>query len=259
MSFQNGNDREGPECRTAERGTRLQVFLAHSGVASRRASEKLILAGRAQINNRIVTRLGEKVYAGDAVLLDGVPVVREKRRQYWALHKPPYYLCSASDPQGRKLALELLPQDIHERLYTIGRLDYRSSGLILLTNDGSFAAMIGHPSAEIEKEYLVEASGSVPEDFITAFCRGVTIEGIVYKARRIERLGTRRLRILLIEGKNREIRRVFSHFHLHPAKLRRIRVGPVRMDGLEEGAARPLTPRELGQLRECRAGGKHPW
>ncbi|MDR0377900.1 MAG: rRNA pseudouridine synthase [Spirochaetaceae bacterium] len=227
---------------------RLQVYLAHAGAASRRASERLIVSGRVTVNGQKAAELGIKVGAGDEVRLDGVLVKIETRRRYIVLHKPPLYLCSSSDPQGRDLALSLLPQDIAERLYTIGRLDYRSSGLVLFTNDGDFAASVSHPSREIEKEYLVEASGHIPDEVPEAFCRGIVIEGVRYKARSIERLGSRTLRIVLIEGKNREIRRIFSHFHLHPAKLLRVRIGPVRIGGLRPGESRPLTEAELQGL-----------
>jgi 23S rRNA pseudouridine2605 synthase len=227
---------------------RLQVYLARAGVASRRASERFILSGRVEVNGRKVTELGTKVGPGDEVRLDGVPVKIETRRWYIVLHKPPLYLCSSFDPQGRDLARDLLPKDITERLYTVGRLDYLSSGLVLFTNDGDFAAAVSHPSREIEKEYFVEASGHIPDEAPEAFIRGVVIEGVRYQARGIERLGSRTLRIVLIEGKNREIRRIFSHFHLHPAKLQRIRIGPVRIGELRPGESRPLTAAEIEGL-----------
>jgi 23S rRNA pseudouridine2605 synthase len=230
---------------------RLQVYLAHAGLASRRGAEKLILQGRVSLNGRVVRVLGEKAGPGDAVLLDGRPVSRETRLHYRALHKPPGYICSSSDPQGRKRALDLLPPDITERLYTVGRLDYLSSGLIIFTNDGDFALALGHPRSEIEKEYLVEAAGSIPDAVVDAFSRGVEIEGLRYQARAVERLGGRSLRIVLVEGKNREIRRVFSHFHLHPERLHRIRIGPVSLGNLGSGESRPLTEQEIHGL-----GGK---
>jgi 23S rRNA pseudouridine2605 synthase len=235
---------------------RLQVYLAHAGVASRRSSEAIILAGRVSVNGKIVTILGEKVDpARDQILLDGRPVTLEKRRFYLALHKPPGDLCSSFDPQNRPLALDLLPKDIHERLFSVGRLDFRSSGLIIFTNDGDFTAHVSHPSAEIEKEYLVEASGAIPGEALEAFSRGVEVEGILYKALEVERTGWKSIRIVLIEGKNREIRRVFSHFHLHPEKLCRIRIGPVALGDLAEGFSRPLTEKELKELGKRGAYG----
>ncbi|MDR2631208.1 MAG: rRNA pseudouridine synthase [Spirochaetaceae bacterium] len=231
-----------------EGGQRLQVYLAHAGAASRRASEKLIAEGRVSVDGRIVTTPGEKVSPGAEVRLDGTLLRPERVFHYLALHKPPLYICSASDPQGRPLARELLPGNIAERLYHVGRLDFRSSGLIFFTNDGGFAAKISHPSAEIEKEYLVEASGPIPETVVEAFLRGVLIDQVFYQASNIERLGRKSLRVVLIEGKNREIRRVFSHFHLHPVRLHRIRIGPVLLGDLPEGASRPLTAGERKKL-----------
>ncbi|MDR2184266.1 MAG: rRNA pseudouridine synthase [Treponema sp.] len=235
---------------------RLQVYLAHAGAASRRGAEKLITQGRVTVNGRTVSVLGTKVEAGDDVRLDGIPVKIEKRLHYIVLHKPPLYICSAADPQGRALAGDLLPPAIRERLYTVGRLDYRSSGLILFTNDGNFAARAGHPSAGIEKEYLVEASGPIPDMVLEAFSLGISIEGVFYKAEAVKRLGKKALRVVLIEGKNREIRRVFSHFHLHPEKLLRTRIGPVLLGELGEGKSRPLTGTEFHGLGE-RLGYSH--
>ncbi|MDR2633924.1 MAG: rRNA pseudouridine synthase [Treponema sp.] len=227
---------------------RLQVYLAHAGAASRRAAEKLIAAGRVSVNGSVVSAAGTKVFPQDRVCIDGVEVHLESRRYYLALHKPEGYLCSAADPQGRPLAGELLPQNITERLYTVGRLDYRSSGLILFTNDGAFAARVGHPSAGIVKEYVVETSGLIPPRVIEEFVQGVLVEGVLYQAEEIERLGKRALRICLIEGKNREIRRVFAHFHLHAVRLCRTRIGPVHLADLAAGASRPLRRAEYAGL-----------
>ena len=234
---------------------RLQVYLAHAGVASRRAAEKLIAEGRVTVNGRQVTVPGEKVLPGDEVCFDGQPVKTESRLLYLVLNKPPLYISSSSDPQGRPLALDLLPP-CPERLYSVGRLDYRSSGLILFTNDGNFAAHAGHPSAEIEKEYLVESTVPIPDRAVEEFARGVIVEGILYRAREIEKTGRKSLRVVLVEGKNREIRRVFSHFRLHAEKLQRVRVGPVRLGELKEGESRPLTKEELSCFMNT-GGGKH--
>jgi 23S rRNA pseudouridine2605 synthase len=227
---------------------RLQVVLAHAGVASRRAAEALIAGGRVSVNGKTVTAPGTKVSPRDEVMFDGKPVAAETRIHYLALNKPPEYLCSASDPFGRRLALKLLPPEIPERLYNVGRLDYLSSGLIFFTNDGGFAARLGHPSSGIEKEYEVESTVPVPDSFTEEFTAGILVEGRWYKALKAEKTGKKSLRIVLVEGKNREIRRVFSHFHLHLQLLRRIRIGPVPLGNLEEGKTRPLTENELRLL-----------
>ncbi|MDR0494452.1 MAG: rRNA pseudouridine synthase [Treponema sp.] len=233
----------------------MQVFLAHAGVASRRAAEEIIAAGRVGVNGMTVSARGSKVFPGDTVTVDGKPVQTESRRVYLALNKPPGYICSSSDPQGRPLALGLLPAEISERLYNVGRLDFLSCGLLFFTNDGGFAARLGHPRSGLEKEYLVEATGHIPDETVLAFEEGITIEGVHYRARSVERLGSRIIRIVLIEGKNREIRKVFSHFHLHPSRLRRVRIGPVKLGNLNEGESRPLTKFELEALRGNRDWG----
>jgi len=228
----------------------LQVFLSHAGVASRRAAEEIIAGGRVSVNGITVSSQGYKVQDGDIVLLDGKPVQTESRLLHIALNKPEGYICSSSDPQGRPLALDLLPDAKNARLYNVGRLDYLSCGLIFFTNDGDFAAHLGHPTSGLEKEYNVEATGPIPDVVIEAFNYGITIEGVTYRAKKAERTGRKELNIVLVEGKNREIRRVFSHFHLHPAKLRRVRIGPVLLGNLAAGASRPLTNEELSALRQ---------
>jgi 23S rRNA pseudouridine2605 synthase len=235
------------------KGQRLQVFLAHAGIASRRAAEGLIAAGRVKVNGELVREQGTRVFPGDTVLLDGNPVKAESRLHYIALNKPSGYICSSNDPQKRPLALELLPPGIAERLYNIGRLDFLSSGLILFTNDGDFASRLGHPGSELEKEYRVEATGLIPGTLCDAFLSGISIDGVIYKASEVEKTGRKSLRIVLIEGKNREIRRVFSHFHLHPARLCRVRIGPVLLGDLAEGKTRPLNTQELEELN----GNRH--
>ncbi|WP_304222726.1 pseudouridine synthase [Gracilinema caldarium] len=236
---------------------RLQAFLARCGIASRRASEALILAGRVSVNGTTITELGTKVSEADTVLVDGKAVRLEQQKLYIALHKPAGYICSARDPQGRPLAQDLLPKNITERVYTIGRLDFRSSGLIIFTNDGDFAAALGHPSAELEKEYLVDSTVPIPDSMLEAFSRGIEIEGERYTCASIERLGRKSVRVVLIEGKNREIRRVFSYFHLHPQRLHRVRIGHLLLGSLPEGQSRPLTAEELKQFQKYTEGYKN--
>jgi 23S rRNA pseudouridine2605 synthase len=189
--------------------------------------------------------------------VDTIEVRPETNFHYIALYKPVMYLCSSADEgEGRgateaprPLAKDLLPLEIKERLYSIGRLDYLSSGLILFTNDGDFAARLGHPRAEIEKEYLVEATGPVPDALIDGFKTGIEIENVVYKSKNLERIDRKTVKIILVEGKNREIRRVFSHFHLHPRRLLRVRIGPVLLGDLKEGKTRPLNRVEMEKLQ----------
>jgi 23S rRNA pseudouridine2605 synthase len=232
----------------------LQVFLSHAGVASRRAAEEIIARGRVSVNGATITSMGSKVNDGDVILLDGKPVQTENRLLYTALNKPAGYICTSSDPQGRPLALDLLPPEISERLYSVGRLDFLSCGLIFFTNDGNFANRLGHPSCGMEKEYIVEATGPIPDIVLESFKNGITVEDVHYKAETAERTGRKSMKLVLVEGKNREIRRVFSHFHLHPTVLRRIRIGPVLLGDLPEGSSRPLTKKELSQLSQNQGG-----
>ena len=238
-----------------EKNIRLQVYLSHAGIASRRAAEEIIASGRVSVNGSTVTSQGSKVKENDIILLDGRPVSPEKRMVYFALNKPPGFICSSSDPQGRPLAKELLPSAITERLYNVGRLDFLSCGLIFFTNDGNFANRLGHPSSELEKEYFVEAAGAIPDTAVEAFNSGITIDGIHYKAKKAQRTGWKSMRIILIEGKNREIRRVFSHFHLHPSLLKRVRIGSVLLGNLGEGVSRPLTDAEVKELESGENNG----
>ncbi|WP_461254983.1 pseudouridine synthase [Treponema sp. R80B11-R83G3] len=236
---------------------RLQVYLSHAGIASRRAAEEIIAQGRVSVNGITITSQGSKVEDGDIVLLDGKPVQTETRLLYLALNKPPGYICSSNDPQGRPLALSLLPKT-QERLYNVGRLDFMSCGLIFFTNDGNFASRLGHPSSELEKEYIVEATGVIPDEVTDAFNNGITVEDEYYKAKKAEKTGRKTMRIVLVEGKNREIRRVFSHFHLHPALLRRVRIGPVLLGDLSQGSSRPLSDSEITALH-CGPKRRNTW
>jgi 23S rRNA pseudouridine2605 synthase len=213
---------------------RLQVFLSHAGIASRRSAEKLIESGRVSVNGEVISVLGAKVLPNDLVCFDGVPIKRETKFHYIALNKPSGYISASFDPQGRALALDLLPKT-EERLYNVGRLDFRTSGLLIFSNDGDFSAKLSHPSSEIEKEYVLESTSPIPDSVPRAFSEGISIEDIHYKAKRIERLGEKGLRIVLIEGKNREIRRIFSHFHLHIERLCRVRRENILLDKLKEG------------------------
>ena len=231
---------------------RLQVYLAHAGAASRRTAEKIIAEGRVSINGRTILQMGEKVFPGDVVLLDNKAVKPETVFHYLALNKPEGYICASSDTHGRPLARDLLPP-VSERLYNVGRLDLRSCGLIIFTNDGDFSAKVSHPGSEIEKEYIVESTVPIPDRVVEEFTRGVLVEGVLYRAVEVEKMGGRTLRVVIVEGKNREIRRVFSFFHLHAKKLTRIRIGPVKLGNLKEAESRKLTDTEIKELLAMRS------
>ena len=227
---------------------RLQVYLAHAGVASRRACEKIIAEGRVSVNGTLVTDMGSKVHAGDTVLLDGKPVHPEARKCYVLLNKPAGFVCTLSDEKGRPTAADLLKETYSERLYNIGRLDMFSSGAILFTNDGDFAAKIEHPSAQIEKEYVIETTQDFPPELLTRFERGIRVDGIFYKCRSAAAINRRKLRIVLVEGKNREIRRVLDSFNCTIKRLVRVRIGNLELGTLKAGEFRDLTAKERQTL-----------
>ena len=227
---------------------RLQVYLAHAGVASRRACEKIIAEGRVSVSGTLVTDMGSKVRAGDTVLLDGKPVQPEARKRYVLLNKPAGFVCTLSDEKGRPTAADLLKEAYSERLYNIGRLDMFSSGAILFTNDGDFAAKIEHPSAQIEKEYVIETTQDFPPELLTRFERGIRVDGIFYKCRSAAAVNRRKLRIVLVEGKNREIRRVLDSFNCTIKRLVRVRIGNLELGTLKAGEFRDLTAKERQAL-----------
>lgn len=227
---------------------RLQVYLAHAGVASRRAAEQIILAGRVTVNGSTVSSMGSKVKDGDIVCVDGQRVVTEEYKRYILLNKPSGHVCSLADEKGRPVAADILKSRYGERLYNVGRLDMYSSGALLFTNDGNFSAIVGHPSAEIEKEYVVESSLPFRDEVILAFKKGIRIDNVFYKCKDAERLASRRMRVVLVEGKNREIRRVLEHFDIGVKNLVRIRIGPVLLGDMQQGEFRELTDAEIAGL-----------
>jgi len=232
---------------------RLQVYLAHCGVASRRASEQIILEGRVTVNGVKITELGTKVTAKDEVLVDGNKIQLEENKRYVLLNKPAGYVCSLADEKNRKTAADILKEKYTERLYNVGRLDMYSKGMILFTNDGDFAKKLSHPSAEIEKEYIVETSQDVPEDFPKRFERGIRVDETFYKCRHCEILKPRKLKIVLIEGKNREIRTVLESEGMGTKSLVRVRIGSVNLNDLRPGDSRDLTAEEVkGLLDLCK-------
>ena len=232
---------------------RLQVFLAHSGVASRRASEQIILDGRVSVNGQIVTELGTKVTAADEICVDGKKISLEEKKRYVILNKPAGFVCSLSDEKGRPVAADLLKEKYSERLYNVGRLDMYSKGMIIFTNDGDFAARLSHPSSQVEKEYIVETSQDVSEATAKLFEHGLRVDNVFYKCLHCDVLKARKIRIVLIEGKNREIRNMLESQNIGTKSLVRVRIGNVNLDDLRPGDCRELTPAEVkGLLALCR-------
>jgi len=233
-----------------EKLIRLHAFLASAGVASRRACEEMIRQGRVVVNGE-TANIGQKVKGFEKIEVDGqtIEVSPQKSCRYILLNKPKGYLSSASDPQGRPCAIDLISESVKERLYNVGRLDQWSSGLLLFTNDGDLASKLMHPSSKVEKEYSVQTDAPLPAGFASNFIRGILYEGIRYRASSVKLLAPDRALIVLIEGKNREIRRVLEHFGLRARILERIRIGPLQDANLAPGQWRDLTEDEVRALK----------
>jgi 23S rRNA pseudouridine2605 synthase len=230
-----------------EGSVRLQVYLARAGLGSRRACELLVTDGRVRVEGRVVRELGSKVAAADRVEVDGKPV-HPQAHVYLAVNKPPGYVCSNRKMDERPLLSELYRSTVSGRLYPVGRLDVLSSGLILVTNDGDFANGVMHPSREVEKEYLVDTVDPVQERTVENWVRGVTIDGVRYAIRSAVHHSPTRLSLTLVEGKNREIRRILEGFGIRARRVHRVRIGPVALRGLPPGAFRPLSAQEIRAL-----------
>ncbi|MFP4429798.1 MAG: pseudouridine synthase [Spirochaetaceae bacterium] len=238
-----------PTNRTAdEYPMRLHVYLARAGVASRRRSEALIAEGEVEVNGEIVTSQGFLVNEGDTVRYSGRRVEPAQRKIHIALNKPKRYLCSSSDPENRPLAISLVQPDFPERLFTVGRLDFLSSGLILVTNDGYFSKRVMHPSNRVEKEYVLEAKVPIPEELLQEYRRGIFVEGVRYLLKHYTYKNSRRVNLVLEEGKNREIRRVFETRKIGIKRLHRIRIGSVHLGPVPPGGYRFLTAEEVASL-----------
>lgn len=237
-------------------GVRLQKFLAAAGVGSRRHCEELITAGRVQVDSQTVTQLGTRVDpASQVVELDGRPVRPEPHRTYLA-DKPRNLMCTSHDPEGRPTIVEWAARmgaDRRLRLYTIGRLDWDSEGLILLTNDGDLAHAFAHPRHHVEKEYRAWTDRFATREQIAAMIEGVEDDGELLRALSVVPEASRpgrppSLRIVLGEGRNRHIRRMLDALGLRVKRLRRIRIGPLTESALRGNPLRELSPAELDSL-----------
>ncbi len=230
---------------------RLQKFLADAGIASRRAGEQFILDGRVEVNGRVVRLLGSKVDPlHDRVSVDGKPV-RSKRKLYVALHKPRGCVCSRKDEFERPTIYGLLPKE-WGNLYSVGRLDYDTEGLIFLTNDGQFALRLTHPRYEVVKKYVATADGRVEREMLEQFMRGVFYEGEKLKAHRARLVSASKsvsvVELELMEGKNREVRRLFESQGATVKRLQRVQIGKIKLGELKPGKWRTLTEPEINSL-----------
>ncbi len=227
---------------------RLQVFLAKCGIASRRKCEEIIAQGRVSVNGKVEMTPGSKVDEDDTVTYDGRKIGLAKEKIYIALHKPSKFLCSTKDPDDRPLAIDLITPIIKQRLFYVGRLDYLTSGLIFFTNDGEFSKKMTHPSTHIEKEYVVTTKDEIPMELMEEFKKGIYVLGERFKMKDYEFKGTRCVHIILEEGKNRELRKVFLSRNISVKKVHRIRIGGIELKGIHSGHLRKLTEREVKSL-----------
>lgn len=230
---------------------RLQKILAHAGIASRRECEKIIAEGRVTVDGQVVREMGVTVDpTRQRICCDGTPIKAEKK-VYYLLNKPKGYVCTSAESSAQPRAIDLLG-GLGQRVYTVGRLDEDSQGLILVTNDGELANLLTHPRYEIPKTYLVEVSGALPPETLAKLEKGVWISDGRARPSRLRVLRRHReatrLEIVLREGMNREIRRIFAKVG-HPVRwLRRIAIGNLVDPNLKTGAFRPLTPAEVQSL-----------
>lgn len=241
---------------------RLQKYIARCGVASRRKSEELILSGQIKVNGNIVTELGTKVNIDiDVVEYNNNVIKPEEEKIYIMLNKPEGYITSASDEKGRKTVLDLI--NVNERIYPIGRLDYDSSGLLLLTNDGDIYNKIIHPRVAIDKKYIAICEGKFTEKEIEKFKSGVDIGGYVTSTANIEIIDEEKINIkktgesvirstveiTIHEGKNRQIRRMCASLNHNVLNLKRISVGNIKLGNLRKGNWRVLTQEEINYIK----------
>ncbi|MCT2537430.1 rRNA pseudouridine synthase [Aquibacillus koreensis] len=233
---------------------RLQKVIAQSGVTSRRKAEKLIEDGKVKVNGEIVRTLGTKVSKEDMIEVNGIPLEKEQP-VYFLLYKPRGVISSVKDEKNRKVVLDLIPE-IKERVFPVGRLDYDTSGLILLTNDGEFANLLMHPQHEIDKVYVAKVKGIPKKEDLTQLKKGIVVDGDKLKAKHVKILSTDTkkntaiIELVLHQGKNRQIRRMMDAIQFPVDKLKREMYGFLTLKGLSAGECRELTPHEVKQLRE---------
>ena len=232
---------------------RLQKVIAHAGIASRRKAEQLILDGKVVVNGKVVRELGVKVTDKDKVEVEGIPLQREKP-VYFVLHKPKGYLSTVTDDLDRRTVLEFFEGYVSERVYPVGRLDYDTSGVLLLTNDGDFANKMMHPRGEIDKVYLARVKGIITAEALKPLARGVEIDG--YKTKpasasivSIDKKNQSSLvRLVIHEGRYHQVKKMFEAIGFPVKKLRRDQFGIIDVNGLAAGEFRPLTPHEVKTL-----------
>ena len=231
---------------------RLQKFMAHAGIASRRKSEEIIGQGRVTVNGEVVKELGTKVSANDTITVDGVPIQREQK-VYILLNKPRETISTVDDDKNRETVVELI-EGIEERIYPVGRLDWDTTGALLLTNDGELSFKLTHPSFEFPKTYVVKAKGHMQKKDGARLAKGIKLDGVMTAPAKVSILNydratnTTMARITLHEGKNHQVKNMFQEIGYPVDKLTREKFGFLTTDGLQSGEWRFLTPHEIKQL-----------
>jgi pseudouridine synthase len=240
-------------------GIRLQKLLSMAGIASRRASEQLILEGRVVVNGEVVMTLGSKADpARDDIRVDGRRLHFDKRQRYIVLNKPKGYVTTRKDPEGRNTVMELL-RDVREYVYPVGRLDYETEGLLLMTSDGDLAARLTHPRHEVERVYEAIVVGAPDDDSLEKLRRGIFLDGRRTSPAGVRRGGTSgkgqkqltKLTISLREGRNRQVRRMCASIGHPVRRLTRIKMGPIGLGTLRLGQWRDLSPAEIEKLKKA--------
>ena len=230
---------------------RLQKVIASSGVTSRRKAEELITAGKVKVNGEVVTELGTKVTDKDRIEVENVLIAKEVK-EYYLLNKPRGVVTTTSDDKGRKTVVDLIPTNA--RIYPVGRLDYDTTGVLLLTNDGDFANILMHPASEVEKVYMAKLKGIIKGEHINTLKDGVKLDDQVVKPSRVKlkkvdpKTNTCMVQITIHEGKNHQVRRMFESVGFEVLKLKREKEAFFDLKDLQSGEFRKLTPKEVAKV-----------
>ena len=231
---------------------RINKFLADKGIASRRHADEIISSGRVKING-VTATLGASVEETDEVTLDGQPIAQtEKKEEYYIMNKPKGVVCTVSDDRGRKTVMDLLPEGVG-RVFPVGRLDYATEGLLILTNDGDMAFRLTHPKTEIPKTYMAKIEGTLTEKDLNPIRSGIELDGVLTKKCKAHIVETNKaytkVHVTITEGKNRQVRRMFEAIGKNVELLKRVSIGQLKLSGLDRGQLRPLTVEEIAYLK----------
>ncbi len=234
---------------------RINKYLAQSGLASRRKAEELVTSGRVKVNGKVIHDLATDIKPSDLVFVDGKNVRASTNFVYYKLNKPKGYLTTVSDDKDRKTVMSLM-RGVHARVFPIGRLDYDTEGLLLMTNDGDLANILTKPNSEIKKTYLANISAPISKDEIKTLSNGVDIGEYITKPCSVELIDMTadyaRLKVTITEGKNRQIRKMFSAVGKEVTFLKRVQIGEIRLGGLSRGEYAPLNAKELKYIRSLK-------